>query len=57
MYIETSCNFHKIPYSQSRVIKKFYDLLGRPSYMNYHSDKNIKGEEDTVCSKTYTDQY
>ena len=35
MYIERSCNFHKIPNSQSRVIKKFYDLLGRPSYFYF----------------------
>ena len=32
MFIHISCKFNRIPNSQSRVIKKFYDLLGQPSY-------------------------
>ena len=36
MYIKRPCNFHQIPSSHSRVIKKFYDLLGQPSYLSLH---------------------
>ena len=35
MYINTSCKLNRIPHSQSRVIKKFYDLLGQPSYISF----------------------
>ena len=34
MYIKSS-NFHQIPSPHSQIIKKFYDLLGQPSY-NYY---------------------
>ena len=37
MYIKRSCNFHEVPTSQARIIKKFYDLLGHPSYMLFLS--------------------
>ena len=45
MYIEISCNIHKIPDSLSRVIKKFYDLLGRPSYM---TEKTRSSDWDAI---------
>ena len=33
MYIKRSCNFHKSLRHHSWVTEKFYDLLGRPSYI------------------------
>ena len=32
MYIKISYKYHRIPDTQSRVITKFYDFLGQPSY-------------------------
>ena len=46
MYIMRSCNFLKIPTCSphSRVIKKFYDLLGQPSHLLNDALEQIGGE-------------
>ena len=31
--MKTSCKFHRLPGTQSRVITKVHDLLGQPSYI------------------------
>ena len=46
MYIERSCNFPNLWSRHFRVIEKFYNLLGRPSYIDYN--KNIKRDRGNL---------